>query len=111
MTVMAVVEAIGDIESLAIWREHDAARIVANRNPCQHVIGGRRKIVDERLAPGVHRFQQTSNVNDGDALGPGRSQENFRLVGSDRDSPRQSVVAVEFVNRDWTVPPTSGQTE
>ncbi len=95
-----VVQTVGDIEALAVWREQNAARIVADRNPREHIICRGRKIVDERLPSRAHRFQQAGDVNDGDALRSCRGQEDLRFVRRDRHAPRQGVVAVEFVDRD-----------
>jgi hypothetical protein len=73
---------------VAVGGKQNAARIVANRNSSQHVFGGGRKIVDERLSACAYRLQQAGNVNNGDALRSCRGEENLRLVGRDGDAPR-----------------------
>ncbi len=72
-----VVQAVGDIEPLAVWREQNAARIVAHRNPGHYIVRGSREIIDERLSSRPHRLQQARDIDHRDALGSGRGQENL----------------------------------
>ena len=48
----------------------------------------------------LYGFQQAENIDDRDALRTCCGQEDLRLVGGDGDAPGESIVTVEFVQRD-----------
>src|SRR5208282_2834063 len=58
-----VVQAIGNIQALAVGRDQYATRIVADGNPRQYIFGGSGEIIDERLAVGSDGLEQARYVN------------------------------------------------
>ena len=96
----SVIQAIGDIQALAIGREYDSARIMADGNSRRNVIRRCGEIIDEGLTTAAHGLEQAWDIDYGNALSSRCGQEQLRFLWRNRYSPGQGIVAIEFIQRD-----------